>query len=313
MNTIQKIKFPNGQNQLFKWLLRGHPPLNRLWENPIYRFKFLLRSLFLSRKTFAWVNHLSQYPLLGYFLSQQTNLPCKLQRPYLASCMGSQDCFQALCFHYDFLSENHQAFSRAVYDDVPFIIGRITGKNEHTFRFDIQARNKFAREGEITLSLFDEQNDTLAYLTFSIIKYCQKPTLFIAGLQGGGGEKARESIQQATKACYGLFPKRIILEAALTVAKAFALTQVVAVSNKTHIYNNWRYRSRRERVHSDYDEFWQSIGAVADARDLFILPSQIERKTIEEIQSKKRSEYRNRYALLDQLAQNMTDELSLLS
>ncbi len=47
--------------------------------------------------------------------------------------------------------------------------------------------------------------------------------------------------------------------------------------------------------------FWLSLGGEARADDLFTLPLQMERKALEEIASKKRAEYRRRYALLDAL------------
>ena len=144
------------------------------------------------------------------------------------------------------------------------------------------------------------------------MQYQQKTTLFIAGLQGTGHREARIRVQQSTKQCYGLFPKRVALEAILVIARYFNLEQIVAVGNKTHIYNNWRYNSRQERILSDYDDFWLTIDGKQDSNGLFILPNQIYRKSLDEIASKKRSEYRNRYALLDQLENSITENLALL-
>ena len=86
----------------------------------------------------------------------------------------------------------------------------------------------------------------------------------------------------------------------------------MAVGNKTHIYNNWRYNTRQERILSDYDDFWLTIDGKQDSNGLFILPNLIYRKSLDEIASKKRSEYRNRYALLDQLENSITENLALL-
>ena len=56
---------------------------------------------------------------------------------------------------------------------------------------------------------------------------------------------------------------------------------------------------------ADYDSFWLSIGGEKQDNGNFMLPLVMPRKTIEEIASKKRSEYRRRYALLDSLIQQM--------
>ena len=313
MNNITNMSQPKSKWQLFNWLCTGKLPLNELWLKSTYRFKFFFRTLFLSPITFKLLDKLRLYPLLGYYLSCQTNLPCKLQRPYLASCLSQQERFEALAYHYDFLAKHPDSMTKAFYNpNIAFVLADVKVKNDANIKIAIQARNKFAREGEISLYFYDNDGIDLATVTFTIMQYHQKTTLFIAGLQGTGHREARIRVQQATKQCYGLFPKRVALEAILVIARYFNLEQIVAVGNKTHIYNNWRYNSRQERILSDYDDFWLTIDGKQDGNGLFILPNQIYRKSLDEIASKKRSEYRNRYALLDQLENSITESLALL-
>ena len=313
MNNITNMSQPKSKWQLFNWLCTGKLPLNELWLKSTYRFKFFFRTLFLSPITFKLLDKLRLYPLLGYYLSCQTNLPCKLQRPYLASCLSQQERFEALAYHYDFLAKHPDSMTKAFYNpNIAFVLADVKVKNDANIKIAIQARNKFAREGEISLYFYDNDGIDLATITFTIMQYQQKTTLFIAGLQGTGHHDARIRVQQATKQCYGLFPKRVALEAILVIARYFNLEQIVAVGNKTHIYNNWRYNSRQERILSDYDDFWLTIDGKQDSNGLFILPNQIYRKSLDEIASKKRSEYRNRYALLDQLENSITENLALL-
>ncbi|WP_172398581.1 VirK/YbjX family protein [Gilliamella apicola] len=304
---------PKSKWQLFNLLYTGKLPLNELWLNWTYRYKFFLRTLFLSPITLKWFDKLIQYPLLGYYFSCQTNLPCKLQRPYLASCLSQQERFEALAYHYDFLARHPDSMTKAFYNpNIACELADVKVKNDANIKIALQARNKFAREGEISLYFYDNDGIDLATITFTIMQYQQKTTLFIGGLQGTGHHDARIRVQQATKQCYGLFPKRVALEAALVIARYFNLEQIVAVGNKTHIYNNWRYNTRQERILSDYDDFWLTIDGKQDSNGLFILPNLIYRKSLDEIASKKRSEYRNRYALLDQLENSITENLALL-
>ncbi|WP_392553336.1 VirK/YbjX family protein [Orbus wheelerorum] len=312
MNDIQKITAPKDKTVLFKWLYSGKLILNPLWQNWFYRCKFFLRSIFLSPKTFTWLEHLANYSLLGYYLSRQTNLPCKLQRPYLSSCMNNQSCLQALIYHYNFLASRSDKITQAFYNDAPYLLAGLTVKNDELINIFIQAEDKYSREGELSICIYDQNNVDLATLTFSIIEYQGKSTLFIAGLQGSNNKDARAAIQQATKACYGLFPKRLAVECAILFANFFQLEQVVAVGNKTHIYNNWRYKNRFKQLHSDYNDFWQTIDGQENSQGLYVLPNNIVRKSIEDIASKKRSEYRNRYTLLDNLKQHIDDSLTQL-
>lgn len=312
MTNIKNMPRPKSGLQLFYWLCIGKLKLNPLWKKASFRAKFLLRTLFLNPRTFTWLSHLSRYPRLGDYLTKQTNLPCKLQRPYLTSCMSNQRCFQALVYHYNFLAQKPDALTYKIYSKEALLLAELAGKNESRIRLSIKSSDKYSREGEITIYLFDQDNNLLSTLTFSIIEYQQQPSLFIAGLQGANVDNARQRITQTTKDCYGLFPKRLVTETAILLADTLGLSQIVAVSNQTHIYNNWRYRSRQEHVHSDYDDFWLTLEGVKNNDNLFILPNHIARKTIEDIASKKRSEYRNRYQLLDDLKLQIQQQLTTL-
>jgi uncharacterized protein VirK/YbjX len=127
-------------------------------------------------------------------------------------------------------------------------------------------------------------------------------TLYIGGLQGPKSHVPHEAIQGATKACHGLFPKRLLVEAAMMLAQYLDVEAIRAVSNETHIYQSLRYRKKKLRqLHADYNSFWESLGGVVDGQRDFVLPLMMPRKPIEEIASKKRAEYRRRYELLDSL------------
>lgn len=71
--------------------------------------------------------------------------------------------------------------------------------------------------------------------------------MFIGGLQGAKWEIPHQEIQNATKACHGLFPKRLVMEAACLFAQRLQVEQIIAVSNETHIYRSLRYRDKEAR------------------------------------------------------------------
>jgi len=144
-------------------------------------------------------------------------------------------------------------------------------------------------------------------MTFTLCPFEGKSTLFIGGLQGAKAHVPHELIQGATKACHGLFPKRLLVEAVMTLGTTFPVEQIFAVSNATHIYRSWRYRKKKEgKLLADYDSFWLSLGGQRQESGHFALPLTMPRKPMEEIASKKRAEYRRRYGLLDSLIQQMT-------
>lgn len=67
-------------------------------------------------------------------------------------------------------------------------------------------------------------------------------------------------IKQATRACYGLFPKRLLLEFIWQLAARSQIAAIYGVSDNGHVFRALRYRlSKGRHFHASYDEFWQSI------------------------------------------------------
>jgi uncharacterized protein VirK/YbjX len=144
----------------------------------------------------------------------------------------------------------------------------------------------------------------LASATFSVVKIADGWELVIGGLQGPRRSVSHEVIKVATRACHGLFPKRILIEFFGLLAAECGITRITGVSDNGHVFRALRYRlSKGRHFHASYDEFWASIEGKQLNKYRWQMPLQQERKTLESIASKKRAEYRRRFALLDEMAQ----------
>ena len=299
---------PKSGWQLFKSLASGSLTPGLAWQNPAYRRKFMLRSLATPFTTARLLGNLAKQPRLMQILRVQPGLPCRLHRPWLTVNMGRQNTLDALDNHYQMMSRHLPASLLNGYlSSQGITLVTLTGKEEQQFSVRLSADAFLDKEGEATLTFCDHQNTVLAELTFTLCKYQGNSTLFIGGMQGAKAHVPHEHIQLATKACHGLFPKRLLVEAVMTLAGAFPVEQILAVSNATHIYRSWRYRKKKEgKLLADYDSFWRSLGGQQQDNGNFALPLTMPRKPMEEIASKKRSEYRRRYALLDSLIQQVS-------
>ncbi|MGK9172680.1 VirK/YbjX family protein [Yokenella regensburgei] len=297
--------------QLFRALATGELRPGRAWQNPAYRRKFVLRSLLMPVSTASLLSGLAKHPDLLPMLHAQPGLPCRLHRPWLSLVMDKKRTLEALSFHYQAFSAHLSAPVRMNYFTSQGItLAELSGKNEERYTIRLVADANLDKEGEATLVFCDAQQTTLAEMTFALCEYQGKRTLFIGGLQGAKANVAHDAIQFATKACHGLFPKRLLLEACTGIAAFMEMEQIVAVSNTTHIYKSLRYRKKKQgKLFADYDSFWLSLAGEQHADGAFLLPSTIVRKPMEEIASKKRSEYRRRYELLDALQAQVTRTL----
>lgn len=305
--SLSNLPQPKSGWQLFKNLAFGEIAPGLAWEKTAYRRKFMLRSLATPLSTARLLSELAKHPHLMQMLQVQPGLPCRLHRPWLTVNMDRQRALESLSWHYQMMCRKLPAtLTHGYLSKQGVTLLTLTGKDEQQFIVRLCADAFMDKEGEATLVFCDSQNTALAEMTFTLCQFEGKSTLFIGGLQGAKAHVPHELIQGATKACHGLFPKRLLVEAAMTLGAAFPVEQIVAVSNDTHIYRSWRYRKKKEgKLLADYDSFWLSIGGEKQDNGNFMLPLVMPRKPMEEIASKKRAEYRRRYALLDSLIQQV--------
>lgn len=297
--------------QLMTALANGDKAPSKAWKKTSFRLKFIGRSLFRWPTTSALLNTLASNPLLDEILKAQPNLPCKLHRPYLAANMSKIESLFALRDHYALSKQRMPMKMLLGHLNKTFVLAKASGKSGETVSLELASIDHLNKEGEVTLLLRNANGIMLAEITFALVHYQQRPTLFIGGIQGANQQVPHAEIQQTTKECHGLFPKRLALEGICTLARHLGIQQIVAVGNATHIYQNWRYHSKKkDQLHADYDQFWTSMGGKMLESGYFLLPEQIARKPIDEVVSKKRAEYRRRYQLLDQLEQGMAEHFS---
>ncbi len=303
---------PASSWQLMAALIGGDKIPSNAWKKPSFRLKFLSRSLLSWPTTSGLLKTLASNPLLDEILSAQPNLPCKLHRPYLAANMKRIDGLFALRDHYHLIAQRMPLKMRLGHlGSQPFVLGHAQDKNGGQVCLQLTTIDKLNKEGEATLLLRNAKGIILAEMTFTLMNYRQQPTLFIGGLQGADGNVPHSEIQSTTKACHGLFPKRLVLEGIVQLARQLGIRQLIAVGNGTHIYQNWRYHhKKKDLLHADYDQFWLSMGGEPLDNGYFLLPERLSRKPMEEIASKKRAEYRRRYQLLDELQQGIAAHFS---
>jgi uncharacterized protein VirK/YbjX len=168
---------------------------------------------------------------------------------------------------------------------------------------------QFAKEGELVLSLWRcevaagaASRQRVAALAFTIHKHDGAWVAHIGCLQGGSGSDTADLIRQATRELQGLRPKQAVVIALYAMTSACGLDHVRAVARADHVYqSHWR---RRGRVQADYDTYWTELGGIADG-SAWRLPAQLSRKAVEDIASRKRSQYRRRHALEDLLVEQV--------
>lgn len=157
--------------------------------------------------------------------------------------------------------------------------------------------NHEAKEGLWCLNLFQLGSMTKVYsLSFAFVG----DALFVGAVQGSSSQEASALIRQATKALHGLRPPFFLIEVLRALARQWNLKRIVGIDGKFQLKAN-SLSNDSDRVHFDYAAFWAELGGSVNLKGNWEIPLLGLRKSMDEIESKKRAMYRRRFMLLDDL------------
>lgn len=152
-------------------------------------------------------------------------------------------------------------------------------------------------EGYFSINIRNQADERVYDASFTFLS---PNKLLIASIQGPSTDQASEIVKQATKALHGVRPMFMLVNAFKVLVKKWQC-DLVGIPHKAQ----GKYRlSTRSKILFNYDEFWQeNQGEYCNS--YWQLPLSIERKSLEDIASKKRSMYRKRYEMLDKMLQDI--------
>ncbi|MBR7003235.1 MAG: DUF535 family protein [Neisseriaceae bacterium] len=151
-------------------------------------------------------------------------------------------------------------------------------------------------EGFFSINL-QKGNERLYDASFALFEPNQ---LLIASIQGKKGDTAAEEIKWATKQLHGIRPAFLLVYIfkMLCEIKQFQLLGIPKKHQAKYRFNDF------SRILFDYDAFWLENGG-ALKENYWYMPNIIERKSMGDIPSKKRSMYKKRYEMLDEIQKNL--------
>jgi uncharacterized protein VirK/YbjX len=246
-------------------------------------------------------------PVLHQILLQQPYLLRKVHRAYPYHGLNPHQRGAWLFSHYRLMLQLlGPALTRAAVLEDQAIVCRVAlpegrGLLPVLLRPAIQ---KHQREGDLLLELRDPFGTKLYALTFSFEATPSGPGVFIGALQGQLVDV--DLARHLTKLSLGVRPVNLMLFVLQTLAQQWGAQHIRATGRERHIHAG---SDKAKRVHFDYDAFWQTIGGTPDGDGFFQLPLVPQRRSLEDIPSNKRSQYRRRYAWLDSLAADIQNYL----
>ena len=232
-------------------------------------------------------------------------------RPYMRQHFTVAERRALLKAHYDTMRK-HFTPHEGLRAEPGLVVATLTGKNDAAYRVTFGGNT--SKEGEVTFGIYDVDGHYLAKMEGSIgVDENGKPVLWIGGLQGAKPPMGRDEVVKATRDLYGMRPKGAVMLAAQCLSQMLGLTAIRAPGNEGHISQRGLNRIRAKRkIYADYAQFWEEIGGVKLEGDEYALPVIPLVRDVNDVKPNKRSEWKKRQAIAEQLAAEMTATLSAL-
>jgi uncharacterized protein VirK/YbjX len=158
-------------------------------------------------------------------------------------------------------------------------------------------------EGEVAVSLFLD-SDRVYVAAFSLHGEWPRCKLVIGAIQGRRDADTKNVYAELTSSLHGMRPRDLMVHVVKMVARSIGCTEILAISNEFHQLSKSDSTSRKQL---DYDEIWSEDGGAPNAEGFYVLPPDIRKREVADIPSRKRAQYKRRYALLDELQNSVYD------
>lgn len=293
---------------------RSRPPLSllsapdqprSLLSRLARQIKLRARSLLYPRQTRLWLDFWNMTSTHAALAVATPRLLHKIYRPYQSLRLQRPQRLEILTSHYDFIIRRGLAplVLQASQQQIP--IGQFQGKSGQDYEVRLAAIGSLDHEGELALHLYRGEQHLFS-TAFTLCRQGPGWIVRIGCLQGAGGAGSREQIRRATRDMFGLRPKALMIRLVRAIGAGHGCARVVLVSNGNRVASR---RGKRERVHADYDAFWQELGAARRSDGDYELPCEETALDIQALPSRKRAEARQRLALTQLVAQQVRRSL----
>ena len=152
-------------------------------------------------------------------------------------------------------------------------------------------------EGEVVISLYEETTRRYS-LAFSLGSINGETVAYVGGLQGGGAENMIEIYRALTHALHGMRPRDFLFASFRLLCHHLGVQRILAVSDRARLHRN-PYFKNKKGIFSDYDAIWKELGGVLLDNGFFELGVPVVYREPADIPTRKRAQYRRRYAMLD--------------
>ncbi len=233
-------------------------------------------------------------PALLEALAQRPSLVMCVVHPYLNTDWTAPHKMAVVRQHYALLSGPLGCLRFA--PTQPLVLAQA----HEGLRVQLDKPDAFEHEGELTINLYSGTM-RLYTLVFTIGLRGAQRIAYAGGLQGMHSADALQIYRDLTHRMHGLRPRDLLIDAFRALCCALGVSRILAISDARRVSSNAYFESSA-RVFTSYDSAWAENGGVAGNDGFFELSPLSDQRSVADTPSRKRAQYRRRYAMLDDMA-----------
>lgn len=266
------------------------------------RIKFFLRVLLYGKKPLSKIESIFNHPKLNRIIIENPSQYTKIFRPYLHHGLTINDRVSSIKNHHDFIKKHwNKKLINAVYCDKWMPLAEVAFDEQSHFFVGLQqcGGTQYENESEILVGLFGSKKIMSLCFNFTVDKNGEAG-IFISSLQGSNKKEfpgLNEAIKNFTKKTGGMRPHAFLIFVLTVIASVYDLKKIQALRQDSHI--------KRKRIKTNFDAVWLDFGGELINNTTYFIPLNYERKSIEDIKANKRSMYKNRYKILNDVEQQI--------
>lgn len=259
------------------------------------RFKFLVRTLWLAPWSLKWYQELARVPEATLnpqpreFLSRL----CQVHRPYYDVRLNVRERLLLLvsnrrCLNARFQRSVLRRLERGEHLLLATLNGKAAGYQV------VLSFGQSPREGSMMLTLQNERG-LIVRASLTLSQDVNGMSLLIGCVQSID-DQPKEQLKQVTKDLEGIQPRLLLVQAIRLFAHQIGVARLEGVATKHHPYSSGRYH-RRRLLKVRFEPLWELVGGCVNLQGNFDLPLHKSAKSIAEVASSKRAQWRRQQVI----------------
>ena len=270
----------------------------RRWRKRISYICMALLNINVCR---SWYHFLETAPIKP-ILSRYSELPLKPLKPYLSLALDIEQRVRILQDSLLLFATRWEYFQQIINKENS-IIAKLDLGQDGVAKICLELN--YQKEGELSLVLRAANDQIAAMCSFAFERITTGDYVMRIGrIQG---IKDHDLLRRLEKLMHGLRPKSLMFFLAQELARALGVTKLFGVSNANQVYINKVLIPipGLRKLSFDYDAFWFEVGGVSNQDGWFRLPLTLGKRDIAQTKPAKRSMYKKRYAMLDDISKQV--------